>query len=230
MQMQRAVVWDLDGVVVDSAEVHNRSWTDMAAEFGVPYDPDRDFKRNFGKHNTDIISSTWNIFDPGEIARMADRKETLFRDGAHGLIPLPGVVDLIRALQQAGWKQGIGSSAPLENIRLLLEVTGLASYMQAIASGEDVTRGKPDPKVFLVAFERLGVDPHNGVVIEDAPAGVQAARAAGAAALAVTNTQTAEVLQAAGAHLVVPILEGITIPDLENLVRENQGSHVKRET
>jgi beta-phosphoglucomutase len=217
----RAVVWDLDGVIVDSGDAHNASWAAMASEFGLPYDP-AVFKSIFGRHNTDIISSLWGITDPQEIERMALSKEQFFRQAARDLRPLPGVLDLVRSLAQAGWKQGIGSSAPLENVRLLLDATGLSNYMQAIASGEDVTRGKPDPQVFLRAFERLGVSPLDGVIIEDAPAGVQAAKAAGAAALAVTNTQTEETLREAGADLVVPTLEGLELGTLEDLVRRNQ--------
>jgi beta-phosphoglucomutase len=220
MQTDRAVVWDLDGVIVDSADAHNWSWQEMAREFGVPYDPERDFRGIFGRHNTDIISSLWGVTDPAQIELMADRKETLFREAARHLMPLPGVVDLVRALAEAGWRQGIGSSAPLANIQLLLSATGLADHMQAIASGGDVTRGKPDPQVFLVAFERLGVDPSNGVVIEDAPAGVRAGVAAGAATVGVTTTQSAETLREAGAHLVVSTLEGLTVDALEKLAKE----------
>src|SRR3954447_11915267 len=137
----RAVVWDLDGVIVDSGAAHNASWVGMAREFRVPYNPDADFKGIFGRHNTDIISGLWQVTAPAEIERMASRKEWLFREAARNLMPLPGVADLMRSLTEAGWKQGIGSSAPLENIRLLLEVTGLSCYMQGIASGEDVTVG-----------------------------------------------------------------------------------------
>jgi beta-phosphoglucomutase len=225
----RAVVWDLDGVIVDSAAAHNASWVAMAAEFGVPYDPDKDFKGIFGRHNTDIISSLWKVTDPDQMERMAARKEVLFREAARNLKPLPGVTDLVRSLAEAGWKQGIGSSAPLENIRLLLEVTGLSTYMQGITSAEDVTRGKPHPQVFLLAFERLGVSPRDGVVIEDAPSGVLAAIAAGAASIGVTNTQTEQTLREAGADLVVPTLEDLAVSVLEDLVRRNQARGVKRE-
>lgn len=224
VQIQRAVVWDLDGVIVDSAEAHNISWTDMAAEFKVPYNPEKDFKTYFGRHNNDIISSMWGVTDSAQLQRMADRKEELFREAAHRLQPLPGVVALVKALDAAGWAQGIGSSAPIENVRLLLSVTGLEKYMRAIASGADVTVGKPDPAVFRIAFERLEVDPVNGVVIEDAPAGVQAAKRAGAACLAVTNTQAEQTLVEAGADRIVSTLEGITVPDLETLVQANKGS------
>ena len=120
--------------------------------------------------------------------------------------------------------------AARKNIQLLLAVTGLTTYMEGIASGEDVTRGKPDPQVFLLAFQRLGVSPRDGVVIEDAPSGVQAAIAAGAASVGITNTQTEQTLREAGADLVVPTLEGLAVRVLEDLVRRNRAADVKRET
>ena len=219
----RAVVWDLDGVLVDSAAAHNVSWQTMSERFGVAYDPDRDFPSIFGKHNTDIMEMLWQITDPARVAEMADAKETTFRAEATQLKPLPGVVELVRALALRGWKQAIGSSAPMANIRVLLDATGVGPYMQAIASGDDVTAGKPDPQVFLIAFERLGVSPRNGVVIEDAPAGIQAGVRAGAATLGVTTTQTTEALQSAGADRVVASLVDVTVDDLEQLVRLHQG-------
>jgi HAD superfamily hydrolase (TIGR01509 family) len=190
----------------------------MAREFSVPYDPHIDFPAIFGRHNSDIISSLWGITDPAMIQRMADIKEGSFRREAIHLKPLPGVLDLVQALKKAGWKQAIGSSAPLENIRILLEATDLTGHMDAVASGDDVTRGKPDPQVFLIAFRRLSVNPADGVVIEDAPAGVQAARRAGATCLAVTTTQTPETLQRAGADLIVDTLADVSVLTLEGLV------------
>jgi HAD superfamily hydrolase (TIGR01509 family) len=211
----------MDGVIVDSAQAHNASWAAMAEEFGVPYDPDNDFKAIFGRHNTDIISSLWHITDPEQIEKMALNKETHFRQSAARLRPLPGVVELMQALKAAGWKQGIGSSAPPENLDLLIRGTGITRYINAVASGADVKNGKPDPEVFLVAFQRLGVEPRNGVVIEDAPAGVQAARRAGAACLAVTNTQNEQTLREAGADLVVATLKGVSPDTLERLIARN---------
>ncbi len=175
----------------------------MAAELGLPYNPETDFKAIFGRHNTDIIEHLWGITDKEQVERVANSKESHFRQEAALLKPLPGVVELVSALAEAGWRQAIGSSAPLANISLLLSATGLASYMQAIASGDDVKRGKPDPQVFLLAFDRLGVEPSEGVVIEDAPSGIQAGKRAGAATLGVTNTQTRQTLLDAGADLVV---------------------------
>lgn len=214
-----AVVWDMDGVIVDSAEAHNASWAAMATDFGVAYNPERDFQAIFGLHNTDIMVRLWNITDPEQVSRMAESKEKHFRLSAPNLLPLPGVLDLMSALHKAGWRQGIGSSAPLENIRLLVEATGIAPYIKAIASGDDVTHGKPNPEVFLLAFKRLGAEPRSGVVIEDAPAGIEAGVRAGAATVGVTNTQTEETLREAGADMVVISLTGLSVDDLERLVK-----------
>ncbi|MEO5953582.1 MAG: HAD family phosphatase [Chloroflexia bacterium] len=219
MSDKRAVVWDLDGVIVDSGAAHNASWIEMARDYDLPYDPDKDFKAMFGRHNTDIIGGLWGITDAETVNRMADTKERLFRREAMQLKALPGVEHIMESLRNAGWKQAIGSSAPMPNIVVLLEGTGLGKYMDAISSGDDVKVGKPDPAVFLIAFERLGVEPAKGVVVEDAPAGVQAAKSAGAACLAVTNTQTREALAAAGADLVVDSLELVMVETMEQLVR-----------
>lgn len=219
----RAVVWDLDGVLVDSAAAHNSSWVAMAQRFGLAYDAESDFPKIFGKHNTDIMGMLWQITDAGRVSEMADAKETAFRSAATQLKPLPGVVELVRELARRGWKQAIGSSAPMENIRVLLQAIGVGAYMQAIASGDDVTAGKPDPQVFLIAFEWLVVSPWNGVVIEDAPAGIQAGVRAGAATLGVTTTQSAEALLAAGADRVVGSLADVSVDDLGALVRLRQG-------
>jgi len=222
MPAKRAVVWDLDGVSVDSAEAQNASWVAMAQEFGVPYDAERDFRVIFGRHNTDIINSLWNMMDAEGVERMVESKEGHFRRNATTLRPLPGVLDLMDALQKAGWRQAIGSSAPMENVKLLVEVTGVSHYIEAIASGDDVTKGKPNPQVFLLAFERLRIEPRDGVVIEDAPAGIQAGVRAGAATLGVTNTQTGDTLREAGAQRIVSSLADVGVADLERLVEENQ--------
>jgi beta-phosphoglucomutase len=218
-RVQRAVVWDLYGVLVDSSTAQNASWVAMAKEFSVPYDADRDFPRIFGLHNTEILRSHWGVTDPETVERMVAYKEAHFRTSAGQLQPLPGAAELVAALVGAGWKQAVGSSAPLANVRLLLDVTGLAPYLETVASGDDVKHGKPDPEVFLLALQRLGVDPPDAVVIEDAPVGVRAAKRAGAACLAVTSTRPAEALWHAGADQVVSSLERVTPAGLDLLIR-----------
>jgi beta-phosphoglucomutase len=105
----------------------------------------------------------------------------MYRDIARreGLVPLPGAREWVVRLRRAGWRQAIASSAPRANVDVMLESVGVRDRIDAVISAEDVSRGKPDPDVFLAAAARLGVPPGNCVVVEDAPAGVEAARRAG---------------------------------------------------
>ncbi len=206
-----AVVWDMDGVLVNSGEAHRAAWIALGDEIDRPF-TDADFLQTFGMANPDIFRLTWGITDPANVATWSDRKEVLFRDQARALHPLPGAVELVRALHEAGWRQAIGSSAPRANVTLLLDVLGLTGLLDAIVTGDDITRGKPDPQGFLLAFERLGVPPARGFVIEDAVAGVQAGKAAGAQVIAVTTTRARADLQVAGADQVVDQLTELQVP------------------
>ncbi len=199
-------VWDMDGVLVDSGVAHQAAWQTLAAELGYTYD-DAMHLRTFGMRNPDIIRLAFGVTEPAaQVAAWGDHKEALFRDQAHTLRPLPGAAELVRDLHAHGWRQAIGSSAPHANIALLLDVLGLSPYFQALVSGDDVQHGKPHPEIFRTGLERLGVASAQGVVVEDAVAGVQAGVAAGAFTIGVTNTRPRADLLAAGAHWVVDSL------------------------
>src|SRR5207253_6858178 len=119
-------------------------------------------------------------FDAGAIDDLGTRKEDRYKAAARqGVALLPGAGELLEGLRAAGFRQAIGSSAPRGNIDLILELTGSARFFDAISSAEDTQRGKPDPQVFLVAANKLRAPPSRCVVMEDAVAGVQAARAGG---------------------------------------------------
>ena len=181
-----AVLWDVDGVVIDSAEQHRQAWERLAAENGLPYS-DAAFWASFGRRNADVIPAMFGVAGPPErIETLADRKETLYRAlVAEQGRALPGAVELMAALHAAGYREALASSAPRENIRLIVELLGLAPYLQATVSGESVAHGKPAPDIFLAAAQAVGVASARCLVIEDAPAGVQAAHAAGMKCLAV---------------------------------------------
>jgi beta-phosphoglucomutase len=215
-----ACVWDMDGVLVDSGVAHKAAWTALARELGYTWS-DALHTQTFGMRNPDIIRIAWGVTGPAaQVAGWGDRKEALFREQARALQPLPGAAALVRGLQARGWRQAVGSSAPLANVTLLLDVLGLADGFAAIVSGDDIRRGKPDPEVFRTALERLGVLPARGVVIEDAVAGVEAGVAAGALTIGVTNTRPRADLVAAGAHLVVDSLTEVDAAALARIVRE----------
>lgn len=177
----KGVLWDLDGTLVDSTELHWIAWRDTMAAEGVPITREM-FEATFGWKN-DPILRTWLGEDAADDRkrRIADVKERSYRDalGAQGLQPLPGAKRWVDALHRDGWKQAIASSAPLANIEAVLDVLDLGHDFEAIVSGDDVTAGKPDPHVFLLAAEKLRVAPARAIVVEDAAAGIEGARRAG---------------------------------------------------
>lgn len=178
--MTKSVLWDLDGTLVDSEQYHWLAWRDTMAAQGIAL-THGEFLRTFGLRNDAIVPQWIPGASAERSAQIADAKEQryrrLVREG--GLEPLPGVRHWTGHLAGEGWLQAIASSAPRENVDVVLAVTGLAPCFQAIVSAEDVTRGKPDPQVFLTAATRLGSIPARSIVVEDAPAGIEAARRAG---------------------------------------------------
>lgn len=178
--MLKSVLWDLDGTLVDSEEYHWLAWRDSMATEGVSLTHEQ-FLRTFGLRNDAIVPQWIPDATPEIIERIAMAKEQhyrrLVREG--GLEPLPGARHWTERLAQTGWRQAIASSAPRENLDVVLAVIGLASFFQAIVSAEDVTKGKPDPQVFLTAASRLGSAPAQSIVVEDAAAGIEAASRAG---------------------------------------------------
>jgi HAD superfamily hydrolase (TIGR01509 family) len=187
----RAVLWDLDGTLVDSEDYHWRSWRDAMAAEGIDLSYDR-FLASFGLRNDRILRG-WlgDSVDPARIQRIGDAKEAEYRRLAEreGLTPLPGAAEWTARLHADGWHQAIASSAPRLNVEVMLGVLHLDRYFDAIAAAEDVTIGKPDPQVFLRAAEHLGVPPSRCIVVEDAPAGVEAARAGGMRSIGVSQTK-----------------------------------------
>ena len=193
-RMTGAVLWDMDGTLVDSEEYHWLSWRDTMAAEGIPITHDQ-FVVTFGQRN-DSILPRWlgDGATPDRIQRIGDAKEELYRKLVRegGLVPLPGAADWVQRLQAESWRQAIASSAPRANLDVVLEVIGLARCFDALVSAEDVTVGKPDPQVFLKAASRLGMPPSQCVVVEDAAAGVEAARRAGMRSIGVSRKTALE--------------------------------------
>ena len=212
----RAVIWDMDGVIADSGPYHLVAWQETLGKRGVKLTAD-DFRHSFGLRNDNIIRNILGKdISQGEVDAIATEKEAAFRRLAGGRIKaLPGAFDLLKLLKDSGFGLAIASSTPAENIDMVTATLGIADYFQAIVTGHDVTEGKPHPQVFLLAARRLGVKPENCLVIEDAVAGVTAAKRAGMACLAVVNTHPRQNLSRA--DLVVASLEEVTLEDIGKL-------------
>jgi beta-phosphoglucomutase len=216
------VIWDVDGTLVDTAELHFAAWVEMAGGLGKPFSR-ADFAATFGRRNPEIIRQLFGAaYTDAEVDELGNRKEELYRAAARrGVELLPGARPLLQGLHDAGFRQAVGSSAPRANLDLILGLTGAAHFFDAVVSAEDTQRGKPDPQVFLVAAERLGIPPPRCLVLEDAVAGVQAARAGGMRCAAVTfvGHHSAERLTEAGADLVVPSLERLSADTVAEILR-----------
>ncbi len=203
-----AVIFDWDGVVVDSSAHHERSWEILAERRKLSLPGDH-FKKGFGKKNNVIIPDLGWATEAAAVASLAGEKEEIYRSlvRAEGIDPLPGVRGLLALLQTAGIRRAIGSSTERANLDLLLDLMDLRKFFEVIVSGEEVIHGKPDPAIFLLAAERLGLPPLDCLVIEDALVGIEAARRAGMTVLGVATTEPIEALQ--GADATAANLEGI---------------------
>jgi beta-phosphoglucomutase len=206
MTTTKAILWDMDGVIVMSGEHHYEAYRELFEEIGVPFSREQYFDELFGVRNWDIIRTVAGDLPRDEIERLAERKEEKFRRIARGKIEaLPGAKEMIERASESGVKQAIVSSTPCVNIELVLQELGMTEAFGTIVGEEDAEKGKPDPEGFLVAAERLGVEPAACVVIEDAPAGIEAGNAGGMRTIGVTTTRAPERLSEA--DLVVGSLE-----------------------
>lgn len=187
----RAALWDVDGTLIDSSEYHWLSW--RAALTAESYPLTRaQFASTFGQRNDEILRGLFGEEYPArDIERVAEAKETLYRKFIRegGVELLPGVRRWLDRLKGEGWRQAMASSAPRLNLEAILDSLDLRGYFDAIVSAEDVTAGKPDPQVFLIAASKLGIHPSRCVVVEDAPAGTEAARRAGMRSIGVLTSR-----------------------------------------
>ncbi len=185
----RAVLWDMDGTLIDSMPFHWQAWQDVLRRINRHVEHDV-WNQTLGMRNSEIIPLLFPDMTPAEAAYVDRSKEVRYREliEEQGIELLPGVAEWIQRFQAAGWKQAIASSAPPENIATIAHVLHFNGTFEALISGVDVPRGKPEPDIFLAAAQRLNVPPQHCLVIEDALAGIEAAHRAGMKAIGVLTT------------------------------------------
>ncbi len=216
--MTFAVIFDVDGVLIDSYDAHFQSWKQLAAEQGSVLG-EAEFAASFGRTSREVLQTMWPdlALSPAEVQHLEDRKELLFRELVRGKMPvMPGATALWQSLLGAGAHIAIGSSGPPANIRLVLESLDPQRTAAAVVTGADVARGKPDPEVFLLAAEKMRMAADRCVVVEDAPTGIAAAQAAGMACVGLASRGRKR-SELAAAHRVVDQLAELTAADLASL-------------
>jgi HAD superfamily hydrolase (TIGR01509 family) len=213
----RAVLWDLDGTLVDSEDYHWQAWRDILAPEGLSITYEQ-FLASFGRKNDPIMRDWLGAgYTPARGARLADAKEADYRRlvAAHGLTPLPGAREWLTRLHGAGWKQAIVTSAPRANAAVMLDALGLGHVFESVVVAEDVTVGKPDPEVFLTGAARLGVPPARAIVVEDAASGIEGARRARMKSVGVNSRV------ALPADVVVTTLTDLPLDTFDRLVGQD---------
>jgi beta-phosphoglucomutase len=212
-----AVLWDLDGTLIDSGDHHWQAWQDTMAAEGRDLTAEA-FAASFGQLN-DTILRRWFGPDlpPSEIQRIGEEKEQRYRARLlqDGLELRPGAWDWLARLQKEGWRQALATSSPPKNVEAVLRAVDIGRFLDAVVTAGDIERGKPDPSIFLTAAARVDVPPRRCVVVEDAPAGLEAARRAGMRSVGVLSPHFSALV----ADVVAPTLDALPAATFEDLLR-----------
>ena len=211
------VIFDVDGVLLDSYQMHFQCWMALAEEDDIVI-TESEFRSLFGRRGPEIARQVWGPELPEkQIVSIHRRKQALYRESLQRNLPaMDGAVQLIDGLVEAGLVLAVGSSAPPANVEMTLERLGRRQAFSAIVTGSDVTQGKPDPRVFLLAAQRMGIEPSHCAVIEDAVVGIDAAVTAGMIAIALLGTAPAD--RFTQAHLVVDSLRQLSPKRIADLI------------
>ena len=173
--MIKGVIFDMDGVLVDNRDAHIEAFEIICRKYGVPFDREK-FMPTFGMTNDLILERLMpEVIKTTDWKKIAVEKENIYREIFERTIaPAKGLVDFLKALKKEGYKTAVGSSGNTPNVNFVLDRCGIAGYFDAIANGDMITRGKPDPEVYLLAAKKLELAPGECIVVEDAPVGIRA--------------------------------------------------------
>lgn len=196
--MNRAILWDMDGVVADSGDAHYLAWERMFQELGRAITR-QEFDDTFGMANTAILQRWMGADLSAERnAALARRKEVLFREYIDRVRLLPGVLDWLEYARSQGYYQVVASSGEMANVVAVVHALGLGNYFHGLVSGAFLPQSKPHPAVFLQAAAAVAAEPRHCLVLEDGIVGIEAARRAGMRCIGLTTTHVAERLAGAG--------------------------------
>jgi len=208
----RAVVFDMDGVLVDSGAHHREAWAAMCRDCGLTPPPEF-WRLTIGRPAEEAVALLVDGIDRGEARRLADlKREHYTRLARRGAVAVAGAGAFVEALARAGVPRAVATSASRHDVDRLLARLHLRERFSVVVAAEDVRSGKPDPEVYLRAAEGIAVPPRACLVFEDSVVGVQAARRAGMQVIGVVTAHTEEELRAAGAARVIEDFEGLAWP------------------
>ena len=206
--MLSAILFDLDGTLVNTDPIHFLAWQEMLGKYGVDIDENFYKTRISGRLNPEILTDILPQLSPTEAEEFADEKEAKFRDMASKLEALPGLKELIAWTELHKIKRALVTNAPRDNAKFMLTVLGLEDTFELIVLAEDEAAAKPDPTPYRVAVERLGVEVGNAIALEDSPSGIRSAVGAGLRTIGIASTHDPYNLHELGAFMVISIIAG----------------------
>ena len=212
-----AIIFDMDGVIVDNHQYHLRSWLAFFERHGISMTEAEYKEKVNGRVMRTILSNALDRpLSSEEIRTLGEQKESEYRDMYRPDIrPTPGLTEFLKELQQKDIPRAIATSAPPSNVDFTLEGTALRAYFPLIVDDSMVTNGKPDPEVYLKSAEQLDMPPDRCVVFEDAILGIHAGKNAGMRVVAVATTHTREELETTAADYIIDNFEGFTVEKLQ---------------
>ena len=215
---QYAVIFDMDGVIIDSGPIHYESWKKLANEIGVSFSENY-FKKTFGKQGIPTLKKIINkkVSDK-QLHEWVELKEVYYRQMIkNNITAILGVIPLIKELKENFFKLAVATSGPPKNTDLLLTTLKIKHFFDQIVTAIDIKKGKPAPDVFLMVSKNLNISPQNCLVIEDAPVGIKAAKKAEMKCIALATTH--EKSKLAKADLIIDSFSEINLNDIIELLK-----------
>ena len=213
------IIFDMDGVIVDSNPFHKQAWKQFCQKYSYNLSDQEMQTKVFGRTNKEVLEYLLKEKATEDaVETYTDEKEALYRElFAATIQPVKGLMDFLKLLKQNRVPVAIATSAPPVNVEFTLKATGTAEFFDTILDCTYVTKGKPDPEIYLKTAAKMGKDPAKCIVFEDSLSGVEAALRAGMKVVGITTTHTAEEL--ANTHLVIDSFENLTLDNLHKVLR-----------
>ena len=202
--MLAAILFDLDGTLVNTDPLHYKAWQEILRDYGVEIDEAFYNKRISGRLNPVIIQDILPQLSSAENQQFAEEKEARFRELALELKPLPGLFDVLAWTDTCELQRAVVTNAPRENAHFMLKALGLTDAFPTVVLAEEAEAGKPDPAPYRLALRYLGVTPGSAIAFEDSPSGIRSSVGAGICTIGIASTHNQEDILACGAEMVVP--------------------------
>ncbi|OUL36210.1 hydrolase [Nostoc sp. T09] len=222
--MLAAILFDLDGTIVNTDPIHYQAWQQKLSNYGIEIDETFYKSRISGRLNPEIVKDILPQLSPADREKFADEKEALFRELAPNLKPLNGFSELIAWTEAHQLQRALVTNAPRLNAEFMLEVLGIKEAFHTIVLADDCIAGKPDPAPYQVALTKLGIQAQEAIALEDSPSGIRSAVGAGIRTIAIASTHDPKVLVEVGAFMAIPDFTSLQLWTLLNSMSEQDVS------